>query len=112
MGEIIFTQDSLVMSSELYIINTIKTLNELENRKKKIMAELYEEMEKRGIKSIENENRDLLITLVLPTTRETMDTKKFREENPDLYDKYCRISNVKGTVKITIREKNDGVDNQ
>ena len=109
MDEIIFKQDELVRGSQLYIMNTLKTLKELQEKEKEIKECLYNEMFKRDIKKIEND--DLAITLVLPTTRESLDSKKLREEMPDTYDKYCRISSVKGTIKITMKEKKDGVDN-
>lgn len=109
MDEIIFKQDELVRGSQLYIMNTLKTLKELQDKEKEIKECLYNEMFKRDIKKIEND--DLAITLVLPTARESLDSKRLREEMPDTYDKYCRISNVKGTIKITMKEKKDGVDN-
>lgn len=40
-------------------------------------------------------------TYVAPTTRESFDSKKFKEEHPDLYQEYVRVSEVKDQIKVT-----------
>lgn len=46
----------------------------------------------------------VLITYVAPTTKESLDTKKLKDENPELYEKYVRQSDVKESLRITIRK--------
>lgn len=104
MDEIIFKQEELTRQSELYILNTIKTIKELEEREKELKTALFDEMTKRGIKEIKNETLGLTISIIPETTRETFETKRFRADNPDLYDEYCKISPVKGYTKITVKE--------
>ena len=46
----------------------------------------------------------VLITYVAPTTKESLDTKKLKDENPELYQKYVRQSNIKESLRITIKK--------
>ena len=62
---------------------------------------MIDEMKKRGIVKIDTNK--LTITYIQPTTRETFDSKSFREKNPDLYDEFCKISPVKETVKVVLK---------
>ena len=44
-----------------------------------------------------------MITKINPTTTKNVDSKKLKEELPEIYDKYTKVSNKKGYVKITVR---------
>lgn len=46
----------------------------------------------------------VLITYVAPTTKESLDTKKLKDENPELYEKYVRQSDIKESLRITIKK--------
>ena len=46
----------------------------------------------------------VLITRVAPTTREAFDGKAFKEAQPELYKQYVKTSEVKESLKITVRE--------
>jgi len=48
------------------------------------------------------ENDIIAITYVAPTTRTSIDTKKLKEEKPDLWEEYSKTSPVKDSVRITI----------
>ena len=69
-----------------------------ENLKEAIRAE----MEARGILKIEDETNGMTITYVAPTTRETFDSKKFKADNPDMYDDYVKLSPVKSSIRIKL----------
>lgn len=102
MNEIIITDEQeIALQTQNYIIDTLKALDDLKAREAELKEKLYEELESRGIKKIENES--ISITLVLPSTRESLDTKKLREEKPDIYDEYAKISPVKGSVRIKVK---------
>ncbi len=62
-------------------------------------------MQESGAKSLKSDH--LLITLVAPKPRKTLDTKKISTTNPKLFDKlmaeYGNESTVKPYVKITPR---------
>lgn len=77
----------------------IKQLKEKEDElKKAILAE----MEKANILQINTD--ELLISYVQPTYKETFDSKKFREDHPDLYDEYIKMSDVKSSIRIKVKE--------
>ena len=59
-------------------------------------------MKKEDIKKYENEV--LSLTYVAATERQTVDSKRLKEENPGLYVKYSKISPVKDSVRIKIKE--------
>ena len=40
------------------------------------------------------------LTYVSPSTRNTIDSKKLKEEEPELAKKFTKTSNVRATVKI------------
>ena len=62
---------------------------------------LYGLMEKVGVKTIVTDA--LMITKVNPTITKTIDSKKLKEEMPEIAEQYTKISNKKGYVKITVR---------
>ena len=77
----------------------IKEIKEQENiLKETILAE----MEVKNIKSIETD--DLKITYVAPTDKETFDAKTFQKENQDLYDNYVKMTPVKSSIRIKVKE--------
>ena len=73
----------------------------VKQRQDKIKADLLNAMEQNGI--IKFENEDLLINYIAPTTRETFDAKKLKEDNQDLYDLYVKLSDVKASVRIKLK---------
>ena len=97
-------------SGELTIpVDVQETYRQLKLQKKEIED---------AIKNIESAIIDLVETKQIPDKddlgtfryayvpageRETFDTKKFREENPEIYDEYVRFSPTKSSVRITTR---------
>jgi len=80
--------------------NTMKTLKQAEDKLKK---EILGEMEEKNIIKIENET--MTISYIGATGRETFNSKKFRADNPDLYDEYVTISPVKSSIRIKVKER-------
>lgn len=72
---------------------------EIEAQYKQMKDKLYELMMQHKVKSFETDN--YRITLVLPTTSTSIDSKKLKEEMPEVAKKYSKVSNRKGSVKIT-----------
>ena len=88
--------------------DTSSRLAEFERKVKEIKAQedelkqmILTEMEVKGIIKIDTE--DVTITYVAPTTRESFDSKKFRADNPDLYDEYINISPVKASIRLKVK---------
>ena len=61
------------------------------------------EMEAKGLLKIDDEINGMSITYVAETCRETFDSKKFKADNPDLYDEYIRMSPVKSSIRIKLK---------
>jgi predicted phage-related endonuclease len=102
MNEIVITSDNgLSLSSERSVCEILKQLDELKKQEAIIKEDLMEEMKKRGLVKIDTTK--LTITYVDATTRESFDSKKLREEKPEIYDEYCRISPVKDSIRIKVK---------
>lgn len=77
----------------------VKELTELE---KQIKDELKNQMMENDVKKISCEN-GLTITFVPPTTQERIDSKTLKEELPDIYNSYCKITPKAGYVKVEVK---------
>ena len=78
-----------------------KLSKSLKERQDKVRAELQKVMEDNNI--IKFENEDLLINYIGTTQRETFDSKQLKADNPDLYDLYVKLSEVKASVRIKLK---------
>lgn len=78
-----------------------KLAKALKAKQDAIKAELLKVMEDNNI--IKFENEDLLINYIGPTQRETFDSKHLKADNPDLYDLYVKLSEVKASVRIKLK---------
>ena len=78
-------------------------MKKLKQAEDKLKAEILSEMEEKGILKIENET--MTISYIGATGRETFNSKKFRADNPDLYDEYVTISPVKSSIRIKVKER-------
>lgn len=75
----------------------IKRLKEAED---KLKEAILAEMESKNIIKLETDT--LNITYVAPTVRETLDSKTLKEELPDIYDEYVKITNVKASIRLRV----------
>lgn len=60
------------------------------------------EMEAKGILKVKDETNGMTISYIAPTSRETFDSKKFKADNPDMYDEYVKFTPVKSSIRIKI----------
>jgi hypothetical protein len=88
-----------VIVTIMAIEKEIKKLKELQDSYKE---QLLKDMEEYEVLKIDIP--ELTITRKMPTTRESLDTKLLRAEQPDIYDEYVRISDVKGSITIKVKE--------
>lgn len=77
----------------------IKIIKEAEDALKEAIKA---EMEARGILKVEDETNGMTISYITPSHRETFDAKKFKADNPDLYDEYVKLTPVKSGIKIKL----------
>ena len=92
-------------SKAMAIMQKIVDLNiqkkQLEAQDKDVRQQLEKVMGEYGIKQFEN---DLLkVTYVEPTTRTTIDSAKLKKELPAVAEKYTKVSQVKGSVRIEVK---------
>ena len=78
-------------------------MEKLKQAEDKLKKDILAEMEEKGILKIENET--MTISYIGATGRETFNSKKFRSDNPGLYDEYVTISPVKSSIRIKVKER-------
>lgn len=108
-GEI-YTQDLAVSNTALAELAEVESLiKSIEEQKKaaeaqaqELRASLMQAMEANGVTSFENER--IKITYVAPTTRTSVDSAKLKKELPEIAEKYTKTSNVKASLRITLKE--------
>lgn len=75
---------------------------DIENSEAALREQLLQAMEKYGVKKFETD--EVIFTYVAPTTRNTIDSKALKAEQPDIAAMYTKTSNVKASVKITVKD--------
>ena len=92
-------------SKELEVMTNLasieKMFKSMEQNHTKLKNELLEIMKKHNLKSYEND--DLKITYVPANVRESIDSAKLKSEFPDIAVKYKKTSNVKESIRITVK---------
>ena len=94
------TLQTIPLDKQIAFMGLVHQMNDIENKIKEVKEAILKEMEDRGLSKVEI--GDVTITYKQSTTRVSIDTKKLKEDG--LYDKYSKISNVKGSISIKIEE--------
>lgn len=93
-------------SKEIALINAISSIEQqkkaLEEQSKTMREKLLQAMEQYGVKKFENDI--LSVTYVAATTRTTIDSTKLKKEMPEIAEKYSKTSDVKSSIKITVKD--------
>lgn len=79
----------------------IKNLTELRDKYKKA---LIQEIEDRGITKCNITNDFFTLTYKGVSTRETLDSKRLKEDMPEIYDEYVKISNVSSSISVRLKD--------
>lgn len=95
-GEFLLVEDAV--NTITTIENEIKRLKEIQDNYKEQLLMI---MEEQNILKIDIP--ELTITRKEPTLRESLDSKTLKKDLPDIYDTYCKISNVKGSLTIKVK---------
>ena len=100
---IVFENGNAVITKEvLDQIAVIDTQMKFYDTQYKMLKEqLKEKMEEAGIVKIEMPDVD--ITYVGPTQRESLDSKALRAEEPEIYNKFIKKSDVKSSIRIKVK---------
>ena len=83
------------------IISLEKQAKEIKRQQDNMKAEILDAMQKNGVIKIDNEF--LKIAFIPEHDAEKFDSKTFKEENPDVYDMYAKITKVKPSIRITVK---------
>lgn len=83
------------------IISLEKKAKEIKKQQDIMKNEILDAMQKNGVLKIDNEF--LKIAFIPEHDAEKFDSKTFKEENPDIYDSYVKMSKVKPSIRITIK---------
>jgi regulator of replication initiation timing len=95
-GEVTLVEDAV--RTIVTIENTLKDLKKKQDEYKTL---LLEAMEANG--SLGFENDELKITYVAPYDKEVFDGKALKNDNPELYDSYVKMSTTKSSLRITVK---------
>ena len=102
MNEIIIQENNTLSDDiEKQIVSIEKRIKKLKEQEEAMKAALLSEMEAKNLIKLETDK--MVISYVAPTDRESFDSKKFRSDNPDLYDEYVKISPVKSSIRIKVK---------
>ena len=83
------------------IISLEKQAKEIKKQQDSMKNEILDAMQKYGVLKFENEF--LKIAFIPEHDAEKFDSKTFKEENPDVYDLYAKITKVKPSIRITVK---------
>lgn len=97
------TGSDITISEEICekIVSLEKQAKEIKKQQDNMKAEILDAMQKYGVLKIDNEF--LKIAFVPEHDAERFDSKTFKDENPDVYDMYVKISKVKPSIRITVK---------
>jgi predicted phage-related endonuclease len=105
MNELVKIEDNqIVIANETIekIKNFQKIKAEMDLIEKDLKQQLKDKMEEVGLKKfIVN---GLCATIKNATTRTTLDSKKLKEELPDIYEEYSKTTEVASSISLTIGE--------
>lgn len=82
--------------------NLLEKQKEIQLKNDEIKEQIKISMEEQEIKKFENDF--ISITYIAPTTRNTIDSSKLKTKYEDVYNDCIKISNVKSSVRIKIKE--------
>ena len=77
-----------------------RAMKAIKEQEEALKEAIKAEMEAKGILKIETD--EMTISYIAPATRETFDNRKFKADNPDLYDEYVKLSPVKSSIRIKL----------
>ena len=104
MGDLIqIKNDEAFLTKETVekIVDFEKIVADIKKKEEALKTALLEEMREKNVIKLETD--ELILTYVAPTTRESLDTKAIREELPQIYDTYCKLSTVKESLRIKVK---------
>ncbi len=74
---------------------------ELIEKDNEVRSAIKEAMIKNNVKKFDSDN--LTITLVSASERKSLDTARIKEEEPDVYERYLKVTPVAASVRIKVK---------
>lgn len=90
-----------IISNETRLMYLDKKIKELTQEYDEIKSEVLSKMEENKDKSFDTGR--VLFTFTGSSEKTSFDSKKFREDNAELYDKYIKKTKVKPSLRLTFR---------
>ena len=101
MNDIIkFENGKLSDKAVEFIVGVEMQMKALKDQYEQFKSDLLTAMEKNGIVKIES--GDVRINYIAESNRETLDSKQFKADMPDLYNEYVKFSKVKPSLRIKV----------
>lgn len=101
MNELTITKDGLSKAVRKQMVTLINRMKKDEETYNAMREKLLNQMELFDIKKIENE--EMTIEYIAETEAVKLDTKKVRDQFPQVYVECTKKSNVKSQVRIKIK---------
>lgn len=104
MNELVKLEDgrySLTKDTIETIVTIENEINALKNAQNFYKERLLNLMEEYDVKEIDIP--ELKITRKFASTRETLDSKSLKEDMPEIYDEYVKITDIKGSITIKVK---------
>ena len=97
------TNDTAILdgSTASKIADFERQVKELKTKEDELKKAILKEMQDKSIIKLDTEK--LTITYVAPYDKETLESKVLKEELPDIYDTYIKISPVKPSIRIKLK---------
>lgn len=99
------TQLEIIEEATRIIERAKRDADEAKKRLEDVNAAIMKAMTENCVKTFENDV--VKITLVDAYTKSAIDTTKLKKEMPDIAEKYTRVSEVKASLKITLKEEDN-----
>ena len=97
-------QGQIVVAQE--IINAIvqfeKQALEMKLKQDELKQKLLEAMEENNITNWETPNGEIKVSYRKSSTRTTLDSKRLKEELPDIYEEYSKTTAVKSSIVMKV----------
>ena len=84
------------------IVDFEKKALEMKLKQDELKKNIKEAMEKNNITKWESPDGRLKVTYRSATTRTTLDSKRLKEELPDIYEEYSKTSEVASSISIKV----------
>lgn len=85
------------------IIEGMAFAEELNSKIEAMKQSLYEAMEANGVKRWQSDK--MTVTYVEPSVRFSFDSRRFKAEQPEVFNQFQKRTETKGSVRITIKKQ-------